>query len=159
MTKVTSKYIELCIIKIEDGKIKFLLLKRAKNQIYPNIWQMVTGKIRKNENAVKTALRELKEETSLIPKELYVVPIVNSLYLYNSDEVIFIPVFLAVVDGNSDVKISDEHSEFRWVTASYAKKMVNWEGQKKAIEIIEKYFLKSKDKFTKVDLKNIKMNL
>lgn len=159
MTKVTSKYIELHVIKIEDGKIKFLLLKRAKNQIYPNIWQMVTGKIRKNENAFKTALRELKEETSLTPKEIYIVPIVNSLYLYNSDEIIFVPVFLAVVDGNFDVKISDEHSEFRWVSGSFAKKMVNWEGQKKAIEIIEKYFLKSKDKFTRVDLKNRKMNL
>ena len=35
--------------KIEkDGEISYLLLKRSSKQLYPNVWQCVTGKIENN---------------------------------------------------------------------------------------------------------------
>lgn len=150
MTKVVSTYVELHIMKIENGKMKFLLLKRSPDEKYPNIWQMVTGKIKSGEKAFEAALRELKEETSLVAEELYSVPFVNSVYLSETDEVCMIPVFLCRVNENDQIKISHEHQEFRWVDAEEAEKMLNWEGQKKSIRLINDYWFNSREKLNKI---------
>ena len=55
-------------IKTKSG-LKYLLLKRAEEKIYGGLWQCVTGKIEADEPAWKTAVRELKEETSIINVE------------------------------------------------------------------------------------------
>ncbi|MCX8056717.1 MAG: NUDIX pyrophosphatase [Ignavibacteria bacterium] len=150
MTNVVSKYIELHIIRIKNNRIKFLLLKRAPNEKYPNIWQMVTGHIRENEKAYEAALRELKEETGLDAEELYSVPVINSVYLSESDEVCLIPVFVCRVNENSDVKISKEHNEFKWVDAKEAIKLLNWEGQKKSVELICEYWFNERKKLIRI---------
>lgn len=150
MTKVVSTYVELHIMKIENGKMKFLLLKRSPDEKYPNIWQMVTGKIKNGEKAFEAALRELKEETSLVAEELYSVPFVNSVYLSETDEVCMIPVFLCRVNENDQIKISHEHQEFRWVDVEEAEKMLNWEGQKKSIRLINDYWFNSREKLNKI---------
>ncbi len=150
MTKVVSSYIELHIFKIEANKMKFLLLKRSSNEKYPNIWQMVTGKIKANESAFETAIRELKEETGLEAEEIFTVPIVNSVYLIESDEVCLIPVFVCRVNSKSEVKISSEHCEFKWVTTDEAIKLLNWEGQKKSVKLISDYWFNEKDKLIKI---------
>ena len=72
--------IEAHIFRETENGIEFLLLKRASNQIYPGIWQMVTGKIEGEEKAHQTALREIKEETGLLPVQLWVAPTINSFY-------------------------------------------------------------------------------
>ena len=59
---------------------KYLLLKRSSNQIYPNIWQCVTGKIKLNESEHKAAIRELKEETGLSPINFWTLDHVNYFY-------------------------------------------------------------------------------
>ncbi|MEJ5305499.1 MAG: NUDIX pyrophosphatase [Ignavibacteria bacterium] len=150
MSKVVSTYIELHIMKIENDQLKFLLLKRSPNEKYPNIWQMVTGKIRDGEKAYETALRELKEETGLAAEELFTVPIVNSVYLSETDEVCLIPVFLCRVNEKSEIKISEEHSEYKWLNAEEAEKLLNWEGQKKSIRMINDYWINSKEKLIKI---------
>jgi dATP pyrophosphohydrolase len=150
MTKVVSTYIELHIIKIENNKLKFLLLKRSPNEKYPNIWQMVTGKIKNGEKAFDAALRELKEETSLRAEELFSVPVVNSVYLSETDEVCLIPVFVCRVDENSIVKISKEHTEFKWLDAEEAEKFLSWEGQKKSVRLINDYWFNSKEKLIRI---------
>jgi len=146
MTKVVSSYIELHIVKIENGCLKFLLLKRAPYDKYPNIWQMVTGKIKNGEKAFESALRELKEETGLVAEELFSVPIVNSVYLAETDEVCLIPVFLCRVSEHSEVKISNEHIDFKWLDAEEAERILSWEGQKKSVRMINDYWFNSKEK-------------
>lgn len=150
MTKVVSTYIELHIFKIENNQMKFLLLKRSPDEIYPNIWQMVTGKIKENEKAYEAAIRELKEETGLKPIEVFSVPVVNSVYLSESDEVCLIPVFACRVNENSEVIISKEHNEFRWVDEDEAIKLLNWEGQKKSVTLIKKYWFEERHKLIKL---------
>lgn len=150
MTKVVSTYIELHIFKIEKNKLRFLLLKRSSHEKYPNIWQMITGKIKANESAFETAIRELKEETGLDAEEIFTVPIVNSVYLIENDEVCLIPVFVCRVNARSEVKISSEHSEFKWVNADEAIKLLKWEGQKKSVKLINDYWFNEKDKLIKI---------
>jgi dihydroneopterin triphosphate diphosphatase len=136
--KIKSDLVELHVFRINNNNLEFLLLKRSEKKMYPGLWQMVSGHIKKGETAVKTALRELKEETSLTPFRLWVAPNINSFYSPDEDNITLIPVF-AVQVRDSNVIISDEHTEFKWVNSDEAKKFLAWEGQRRSVDIIKEY--------------------
>lgn len=156
MPKIFSNLIELHVAKIVKNKLSFLLLKRSADEWYPNIWQMVSGSINSRELAYKAAIRELKEETGLIPEKLFVVPRVNSIYLYESDKLILVPVFFAIVSDKAEVRISQEHSEYQWCSYQKAIKLLQWQGQKEVVKIIYNYWYNTKEtfKFEEIKLKN-----
>lgn len=137
--------VEVHLFKIVDGDLKYLILKRSENEIFPGLWQMVTGKIECGEKAYETAIREIKEETGLIPKKLWVVPNINSFYSQAEDCISLLPVFAAQLSSSCSVKISEEHCEYKWVSSKEAKKLFAWEGQRKSVDIIENYFVKEKN--------------
>ena len=154
--KVESQIIELHVFRVcksDPGDIEFLLLKRAPAEIYPKLWQMVSGRVEENETGVNAALRELREETGLTPKKLWVAPIVNSFYDPEADSVNVIPVFAAQVERNCDVVLSDEHTQFKWATKRLAKSYLAWQGQRNAVDIIHEYFSKKKKilKFVEIE--------
>jgi dATP pyrophosphohydrolase len=151
--KVISNFIEAHIFREIEGELEFLLLKRASYQIYPNLWQMVSGKIKENENAYQTALREIKEETNLQPEKLWIVPNINSFYSPVEEYISLIPVFAAKVKYDSKVSISTEHSEFKWVKQDEAKNLLAWEGQRKSVDLISEYFLSRKSFLNFVEIK------
>ncbi len=133
----------------------FYFLKRSDKVIYPGLWQMVNGKIKKGEKAYETALREIKEETGLIPERLWVVPNVNSFYSHENDNIMMLPVFAAQVKRNQDVIISDEHCDYQWLNAKSAKEILAWTGQRKSIDLIVNYI---KKEINFLDLVEIGMN-
>jgi dATP pyrophosphohydrolase len=150
--KIISDLIEAHIFRETKSGIEFLLLKRANDQAYPGLWQMVTGKIRRNEKAFQTVLREIKEETGLIPKQLWVAPTINSYYEPKKEFICLIPVFAARVKDQK-IKLSSEHVEYKWVNRKTAQKLLAWEGQRNSIRIIEEYFLNEKSYFHFVEIK------
>jgi dATP pyrophosphohydrolase len=147
-----SVFVESHLLKKVENDIEFLLLKRAPGEIYPDIWQMVTGKINDDEKAYETAIREIKEETGLSPEKLWVVPNVNSFYSPKHDKVLQIPVFAALINDDT-VKLSEEHSEYKWVKKEEAKKLLAWPGQRNSVDIIYEYFLHEKLFFELVEIK------
>lgn len=151
---IISNLVEAHIFRETENGIEFLLLKRAADQIYPGVWQMVSGKINDNEKAFETSVREIKEETGLAPEKMWVAPKVNSFYSAVSDTICLIPVFAAQVAKDSNVIISAEHSECTWVNPREAKELLAWDGQRRAIDLIEEYYLNEKSllKFIKIDL-------
>jgi len=149
---IISNMIEAHIFREVENGIEFLLLKRSEDQPYPGLWQMVSGKIKKGEKAYETALREIKEETGLVPLQLWVAPTVNSFYEPKNEFICLLPVFAARVDSPI-VKLSDEHTEYKWVKQNEAQKLLAWEEQRKAVQIIEDYFLNEKSFFHFVEIK------
>ncbi|MGB5892532.1 MAG: NUDIX domain-containing protein [Ignavibacteriaceae bacterium] len=151
---IISNLIETHIFRETENGIEFLLLKRAEDQIYPAVWQMVSGKIKESEKAFETALRELKEETNLTPLKMWVAPKVNSFYSSQTDSICLIPVFAVQVKKDSKVIISDEHSEYKWVTPNEAKRLLAWYGQRKAVDLIEEYFFNEKSFLKFIEIEN-----
>lgn len=153
--KLISHLVEVHIFRRKKNGIEFLLLKRAENEIYPGLWQMVSGKIKKGEKGYVTALREIKEETNMIPLSIWVAPNINSFYYPEKDCISFLPVFVAEVSVNSVIKISEEHSSYKWVKADKAKKMLAWPGQRKSVDAITEYFSKPNSllNFIKIEMK------
>lgn len=150
---IISNLIEAHIFREQNGIIEFLILKRAPYQYYPNLWQMVSGKIKDNETAYQSALREIKEETGLIPEKLWVAPTVNSFYAPDGDYISLIPVFAAKVNYSSEIKISTEHLEFKWVTPQEAKNHLAWKGQRNSVDVIEDYILNENSFLNFIEIK------
>ena len=146
--------IEAHVFRINKGELEFLLLKRSEREIYPGLWQMISGSIHEGETAYQTALREIGEETNLKPIKIWVVPNVNSFYSPEKNYISLLPVFAVKVNSNSKVRISDEHNEYKWVRKEKTKKMLAWVGQRKSVDIISEYFTKKKSflKFVEVKL-------
>jgi dihydroneopterin triphosphate diphosphatase len=138
--KIKSNLIEAHIFRELNGRLEFLLLKRSPFQYYPNIWQMVSGKVKPEEKAFETSLREIKEETGLTPLNQWVAPHINSFYTAENDSITLVPVFAAKVKNDDKVLISNEHSEFGWFTPEEAKNKLAWAGQHRSVDIIVDYF-------------------
>jgi dATP pyrophosphohydrolase len=151
--KVISTMIEAHIFRETKNGIEFLIMKRADSQFYPGLWQMVTGKINSEEKAFEAALREIKEETGLIPLQLWVAPTINSFYEPQDEYICLLPVFAAKVGSGSEITISDEHTEFKWLGKEKAKELLAWPGQREAVDIIEDYFINKKSFFHFVEIK------
>ena len=135
MTKIIVRVVDAYVFTRKNDLIKFLILKRAKTKIYEHLWQGVAGKIEKGEKAWQTAIRELKEETALNPKKMFVADHVSHFYETHGDRINLVPVFGIEVDSK-DVILSDEHIEYKWVDFKEAFDTLVWNGQKKGIQTV-----------------------
>ncbi len=146
MATILSQIVEVCIFRRIAGEPQYLLLQRAEDEeLYPGLWQIVTGSMKKNESAEKAACRELEEETGLFIKRFWTVPIVDSYFDARNDAVQMVPVFAAEVDAALDVRLSHEHQQFDWLTFAAAKDRVVWPGQRQAIETVHEFIAGVKD--------------
>ncbi len=108
------------------------------------VWQMVTGRIEAGETAWRASLREVTEETGLSVERLYSSNMVESFYEIDEDCIHMVPVFVAFVDGEPEVTLSEEHSDFKWVTCKEAVHLLIFDQQKEMIKKIEKNFILSR---------------
>lgn len=92
--KIISNMVEAHIFRINKSEMEFLLLKRAEKEVYPGLWQMVSGKVKNNEKAYNAALREINEETGIVPSKLWIVPNINSFHKHFQFQHIFQIFFL-----------------------------------------------------------------
>ena len=146
MATILSQIVEVCIFRWIAGEPQYLLLQRADDEeLYPGIWQIVTGSIKKNENTDKSALRELEEETGLRLKRFWTVPIMDSYFDIRNDAVQMVPVFAAEVDASLNVRLSREHRRFEWLSYTAARDRVVWPGQRQAIEIVHEFIAGKKE--------------
>lgn len=127
-------------IVIKDDRI--LLLRRTGP--LKGTWCYVVGKIEASEKAWQGALREIKEETGLIPSEFYSADIQEQFYEIGKDSIRIAPVFVGYILDKQEVKINEEHDDFKWVTIEEALQMLSFPGQRKIIEHIEEEFIKKK---------------
>lgn len=113
MIKVST--IQTHIFYQNDNKTEYLILKRSsKSKKYSGMWQVVTGKIEKDEKAFQAAYREADEESGLEFTDFCHVPYIGSFYDARKDKIQNIPVF-AAKSKTKDVVLSHEHSDYKWV--------------------------------------------
>ena len=127
-----KKLIDVYVYRLSSGNPEFLLLLRSEKKIYANQWRMVGGKVKKGEDYWMAALREMKEELGLNPDSFWVIPSVNTFYEAKSDQIHQIPAFAAELT-NQEIKLDDEHTEYRWVKVDEIEQMIAWPEQKRLI--------------------------
>ena len=142
MPTVECTIVELCIFKRTAGIPLFLVMKRSSSErLYPNMWQILTGTIHRAEKAMQAAVREMQEETGLVPDCLWVAPIVGSFFDPQSDSVEMCPLFAAEVASSVEPKLSSEHQQYEWASYERAEKLLVWPGHLDAIRIVHDFIL------------------
>jgi dATP pyrophosphohydrolase len=111
---------------------EFLQVLRVRGKYMGETWQLVTGGIDDCETAWQAALRELSEETGLVPNEFYQVDVLNTFYLAKTDTISMSPMFCAIVEAGAQVKLNHEHTDFRWVPRAEMESRIMWPGERNA---------------------------
>ncbi len=143
--------------KTSDG-FKFLILRRADL----DFWQWVSGGGEsEDKDLISTVIRELKEEigTSVASEDVMRLESRCALFedepmKYNDENITVLPEYTFAVNiKESEVKISEEHSEYRWVTKETAKNLLKYDSNKTALLELDKILRKEVDGSWRIDWK------
>jgi dATP pyrophosphohydrolase len=135
-----TRYDMVCCFVVRpdaDGGLGELLqLRRAPGEFMGGAWSTVRGRIEGAEKAWQAALRELREETGLVPEadEFFQLDTVDTFYLAADDTVWHVPGFCAVVPRDAAVTLNEEHDDFRWVPRDRADLEFLWPGERRQLE-------------------------
>lgn len=108
-------------ILLENKEGKFLVLQRSKIK-YPEVgakWDIAGGRIEAGEALFENLQREVKEETGLavdgVPR------LVTAQDIIKKDKHIVRLTYIG--NANGDVVLSDEHSDFKWLSLEELKNL------------------------------------
>lgn len=135
--KIESPGVNVAVIRKSYDGWEFLLLKRSDTESYGGFWGFMTGGKSGNETVAEVVVRELYEETSLKPQNMWATEYLVQFYEPEYDSIWLLPLIVAVVEEDAEVKLSEENSEFRWMKAGKAKHLVSWKNLVRAIDDIE----------------------
>ena len=138
---IRSFSISVYICRIEHGNARFLLLKRSSPYLH-GTWQMVSGKIERGETAWQAALREIREETGLVPDRLYTASELELFYDCHENCIRLVPVFVAFIDSQQSVVLSSEHSEYKWMDSGESGSFFSFPHQVETALRIEAMYVK-----------------
>ncbi|NOT10041.1 MAG: NUDIX domain-containing protein, partial [Gemmatimonadales bacterium] len=127
-------YVDVLVLRGEGGALQVLCLRRSAAGRSPGSWEGVHGHIDDGETPVATALREVSEEAGLTPIRFYNLSRMESFYRHATNEVVLIPVFVAVVEPGALVRLSGEHDAFSWLAPEEAKVRMSWPRVRREIE-------------------------
>jgi len=143
MPTVLSDMVQVYICRPAHGPgYEFLLLQRSvDDELYPGIWQIITGTLETNECASAGALREVLEETGIRAGELVTVPYVAVYFSDETDTIHLIPSFAAILTDAPDVMLSEEHQSFEWLEYGHALERLPIPAHREGLRILKENIL------------------
>jgi|WetSurMetagenome_2_1015567.scaffolds.fasta_scaffold02182_10 dihydroneopterin triphosphate diphosphatase len=153
MIPVVSNIVEVCVFRFRNDMIEYLVLKRSPGErIHPGMWQLITGTTTEGERGVRTAIREMQEETGLVPQHFWAVPVLTSFYDRNGGALNHCPVFAAQADPASEVKISEEHCDFAWLPVAQARRRLVWPSHRAVVEMVDAIIVRGEEAATRLSI-------
>jgi 8-oxo-dGTP pyrophosphatase MutT (NUDIX family) len=137
VTSVRTSLVDVYALRGSGSELECLALRRGPGGRCPGSWESVHGHIEANEQPTGAALRELEEETGLVPLRLYNLSRVELFYQHHTDEVALVPVFAAFVVPGALVRVGPEHDGFEWLSPEAARARFAWPRERRALDDIE----------------------
>lgn len=113
------------VVRDGAGAWRVLLLERAAQARSSGAWEVVHGRIEGDEKPAAAALRELHEETGLVPSSLYVITS-HPFYVPAVDRVLIAVTFAAFVDPALPIRLGPEHRACQWLSFLDAGSAATW---------------------------------
>ena len=106
------KFLQKAVI-YHPNENKFLVLKRSPNEkARPNNWDFPGGNVLFGEDYSDSLTQEIKDETLLKIRDLQPIQVVTNYV----DKIYYLFIGYSCKATSKNVKISKEHSEYKWVT-------------------------------------------
>ena len=124
--------------RIVDGTPLFCIFLRADS----NYWQFIAGGGENRETPIEAAIRETIEEIGVEPKNIkqltciaYVPAevIAESRRQHWNKNTYVIPEYSFAFECDSEPTLSNEHTEYKWLTYDEARKLLKWDSNKVAM--------------------------
>jgi dATP pyrophosphohydrolase len=128
------------VLRGTGASLECLVLRRSTGGRCPGAWEVVHGHVEKGEGPAEAALREMREESGLVPLRFYNASRVEAFYQHGSDSVALVPVFVAFVADDAEPVLSDEHDAAEWLGTAAAQERVAWPREARALEDIQRLF-------------------
>lgn len=121
-----------------DDKIEYCVFKRKDM----NAWQWIAGGAEDfDKNILESAKRELLEETGIKDVQIQQleltckIPVVNIVkdFIWGEDVFYSEEYAFSVNITNKQIKLSNEHTEYKWVDYSEAKNLLKYDSNKSAL--------------------------
>ncbi len=142
MSAFRRTHIEVYLFRRRAGRVEFLCLRRAPGAWLPGAWQPVTGRIESREKALAAAVREVREETGLVPRRWWALETVTVYFDPAADVVRALPLFAAEVGPRDAVRLSREHTGCAWLAAPAAGRRFVWEAQRAGLAAVKREVLR-----------------
>lgn len=124
--------------RIVDGTPLFCVFRRADS----DLWQFIAGGGENGETPIEAAKRETAEETGVEPTNLQQLECIayvpaevidkNRRKHWNKNTFV-IPEYTFAFECGSELTLSHEHSEYKWLTYYEARKLLKWDSNKVAM--------------------------
>jgi len=139
------------IFRKEDSHIYYLLLHYTSGH-----WEFPKGHIEKGENEIETVKREIEEETGLKNIKIiegfkeYIKYFFRNTYNLEGEEkkkapwVFKIVTFYLAQTQEKEIKISEEHLDYKWLPYEQALKKVTFKNSKEILKKVNEFVIKHK---------------
>ena len=135
MVEIRVGTIDVFVIRPRPDGWRVLALQRADDTRCPTAWEAVHGRIEPDEEPEDAAMREVREETGLVPARLYAVA-VQPFFMRPVRTVQLSIVFAAFVDEPADVRLGPEHQAHAWLTVDQAMARFVWPSERSSMQQI-----------------------
>jgi 8-oxo-dGTP pyrophosphatase MutT (NUDIX family) len=130
---VQLSIVDVLVARFGATGLELLLLRRAAGTRCTGAWEVVHGRIERDERPEAAALREVREETGLAVERLYNVTL-GGFYLHRISAVALSVVFCALVADGHDPQLAGEHDAFRWLPITLARTECAWPREREAMD-------------------------
>jgi len=136
MKPIVQKIIVAAVIE-HQGKI-LIIQRSAAEDVFPNLWEIPSGKRELFEKSQDALVREVKEETNIkvkpiMPVDVFEFKVEKENEIRDATQI----SFLCKPIGKPKIKLSNEHQNFAWVTK---KELANYNLSKETKEVISRAF-------------------
>lgn len=136
-----SAFIEVYVFRRRGRRVEFLCLRRGRARFLPGVWQPVTGRRRPRESGFASAVREVREETGLVPLRWWALEAPTIFYDASRDRMRAYPRFVAEAGPGATVRLSHEHVDWAFLPAAGAGRRFLWESQRRGLEDVKRQIL------------------
>ena len=147
MTKYRKGVFFVVYSKTKKGKIEYLILKR---QLHWIGWEFPKGGIESGEDHIRTIMREIEEETRLVPIKIKKFHVKGKFsyndYFEDRPGIVGQTFALYSVEvKKKKIKVDGiEHSDYLWIDFRNAMKKLTWKDQKDSLELVNEWLKRMK---------------